>query len=37
MRLDERHDNDRDQILKALEEAPITQLATQLEGERLEE
>ena len=35
--IDEMRDNDRDQILKALEEARITQLATQLEGERLEE
>jgi len=31
------YDNDLKQILKALEEASTTQLATQLEGERLEE
>ena len=33
----EMYDNDLKQILKALEEASTTQLATQLEGERLEE
>lgn len=35
--LTETYDNDLEQILKALREARTTQLATQLEGERLEE